>query len=328
MRSLVLMLLSVLALASDALAGYPQYYYPSSTYCAPTYSGHSYNYSSVTYSAWAYWVYPGTPYYYRVRYRYDCGQRHLEDDGWLYTVQNGCYCQHCKIADYQKPVVVLQPDAALQKLGHTDYGVDAQQYAVAKVYGPKIASLLQQQGTPSPIDIASILPPVTTSSLAIQQAVTKQAASGTELMAQVISAEQANERAKNDARAQLALQSNQFQAFERMLGQFKEMAAVANQQASISATAYADQIPVSDTTLKQIISVSCFQCHGGAKTEGGVDFKQAASWQAKEWKAIRNAVISGRMPKGGQSLDDNQQQFFEDQYDRARSVSVKAPAGF
>ena len=327
MRSLVLILLSGLAFASQASAGHP-YYYPSTTYCAPTYSGHSYNYSTVSYSAWAYWVYPGTPYYYRVRYRFDCGQRYLENDGWLYSSQNGCYYQHCKIADYQKPTVVLEPSSALHQLGQLDVGYDAQRYAIAKAYGPQVASLLQQQGVPSPVDVAALIPPPNTLSSAIVSSATKTASSGSDLLAQVLSAEQATQRANNEIRGKLAMQVAALQSTERIIGQVKEIQAVASQQATISATANADQIPISEPTLKQIVSTSCFQCHGGAKTEGGLDFKQAAAFGAKEWKAIRNAVISGRMPKGGQPLDDNQQQFFEDQYDRARSVAVKAPAGF
>ncbi len=317
-------------MCSAASAGYPHTYYAPSSYCAPTYYPQSYHYTSATYSAWTYRIYPGTEYYYRVRNRVENGCYYPEQDIWLYSYVNGCYQQHCKIADYlAKPALVLQPAAQLQSLGQTVYGADPTAYAVAKLYGPKYATLLQQQGSPSPVDVAGLLPPLSTQSFAIQEAVSKQASSGTELMAQVLAAEQSKERASIEARRQLALQANQFQAFERMLGQFKDMSAVASQQAQVSATAFADQIPIADQTLRQIVSTACFQCHGAAKIDGGLDFKLAASFGAPEWKKIRNAVISGRMPKGGQPLDDNQQQFFEDQYDRARSLDKsRTPAGF
>lgn len=330
MNRVRLVLFGLMTLLCSAVSAGNGYYYPHSycapNYCPPSYS-QSYHYTSTTYSAWTYRIYPGTEYYYRVRNRVENGCYYPEQDIWLYTYSNGCYYQHCKIADYlAKPALVLQPAAQLQALGQTVYGADPTAYAVAKLYGPKYASILQQQGSPSPVDVAGLLPPVATQSFAIQEAVSKQAGSASELMAQVLSAEQAKERANIEARRQLALQANQFQAFERMLGQFKDLSAVASQQAQVSATAFIEQIPVQDRTLAQIISTSCFQCHGAAKIEAGLDFKQAASFGANEWKKIRNAVISGRMPKGGTPLDDNQEQFFEDQYDRARSN--KAPPAF
>lgn len=317
----------LLLLASSVLAGGRGYYYPRSTYypstnCYPQ----SYCYTSVTYSAWSYWVYPATEYYYRVRYRYEGYSRYLEDDGWLYVYAGGYYKQHCKIADFvAKPVAVLQPTAKLYVPGQTEYGTDAMSYAVAKTYGPKIASLLTQQGVPTPVDVAALLPPVETRSLALQESVVKQATSASEIMAQVLAAEQHNERLKIEARRDVALQSNKFQAFERMLGKFGELDAVMSQQAAINTAAFAQQIPVSDPALAQIIAVSCFSCHGGNKVEADLDFKLAASFDTHVWRKIRNQVISGRMPKGGQPLDEATQEIFEGYYDRIREAA-RAPA--
>jgi mono/diheme cytochrome c family protein len=189
-----------------------------------------------------------------------------------------------------------------------------------------MAGYIQQQGIPSPVDVAALLPPLNTLRAAILESASKSNTSASELFAQVVSAEQATERQANELRAKLAMQVASLQSTERIIGQVKEIQAVAAQQATISATANADQIPIADPTLKQIVATSCFQCHGGGDVKAGLDFKQAATFGAKEWRAIRNAVISGRMPKGGQPLDDNQQQFFEDYYDRVRT-GLSKPVG-
>lgn len=287
--------------------------------------GYSYGYNSDYYGEWAYWVYPGTPYYYRVRYHYCNGGRSLDNDGQLYTNHNGCYTPHCAIAAYlARPTVVLTPRAELDVIGQTVFGADPTQYAVAKLYGPKTATLLQQQVTPSPVDVAALVPPVATQRFAMVESVSKAADSASGLMATVLAAEQATERASIDARSRLALQANQYQAFERMLGKFGEMTAIQQQQATVSATANAPQIQVGDATLAQIIGTSCFQCHGGARTEAGLDFKQAGQFDAVAWRRIVRAVTSGKMPKGGPPLDDAQVGFFEDQLDRVRATAATA----
>jgi hypothetical protein len=331
MSRLILALLALASLCQPAEAGYPRYGYAapaaSAAYCPPSY-GNSYYYSAPTYSAWAYWTYPGTSYFYRVRYRYDGGQQLLEDDGQLYTrywhAGAWCYNQHCLIADYvNKPAIVLQPAAKLAVLGSADYGFDPLKYATAKLYGPVVAGILQQQPSPSPVDVASLLPPLATERPARQEAALKHATSASEALKQIAIGEQDNEKRETEARRQLALQANKMQAFERMLGKFTEMAAVADQQATVSATANAAQIPVSDPALGQVISTSCFRCHGGEKTDAGLDFKLAASFDAPKWRKIVRAVVGGAMPKGASPLSDEQLALFEDQYDRARQLAAR-----
>lgn len=298
---------TLVASAQPAPAQYRYTYsQPCTTHCA------------ATYSAWAYWVYPQTNYYYRVRYRFAGGYRYLEDDGWLYTVANGCYHQHCKIADYiAKVTVELKPAAKLDVLGTTDYGLDPTKLAIVKAYGTKYAGLLQQQGSPSPLDVASILVPASTSRTAIIESVSKQSTSASDLMAQVLTSEQATERANIEARRQLALQANQFQAMERWIGQLKDLSAINAQQATVSAAATAQQIQVGDPVLAQVISTSCFRCHGGDSVKGNLDFKAAASWDAAQWKLIARQVGRRKMPPAGEpQLEEVQIDLFESHYDQ------------
>jgi hypothetical protein len=337
----ILLVLLSLSLASPALAGYPRnYYYAPSyntgpscgTYCPPSYSyapSYSYHYAGPTYSLWTYRVYPGTEYYYRVRNAYHGGTYcapEIEHDGYLYTrYWHGgawCYNQHCLIADYlAKPAVVLKPEARFLQIGDAAYGADPLRYAVARAYGPAAASLLQQQYPPSPVDVASLLPRPETERPARLEAAVKQSSSAAEALKAIAIGDQENERREHEARRQLAIQANQLQAFERMLGQFKELAAVANQQATVSAQANAPQIQVGDPQLAQLISTTCYQCHGGGKTEAGLDFKLAGGFDAAKWRKIVRAVVSGSMPKGGTPLGDEQLALFEDQYDRIRRAS-------
>jgi mono/diheme cytochrome c family protein len=319
-----LCLFSALALCQSADAGYPRYY-TAPAYCPPTY-GASHYYTAPTYSGWSYWTYPGTEYFYRVRYRWEGGQRYLEDDGSLYVRfwHNGawCYNRHCAIAEYAaKPTIVLQPAANLAVLGNADYGFDPLKYATAKLYGPHVAGLLQQQPFPSPVDVASLLPPPATERPARQEAALKHATSASEALKLIAIGEQDNEKRETEARRQLALQANKMQAFERVLGKLTELTAVADQQATISANAHAAQIPVSDQALAQLIGTSCFACHGGNKTDGGIDFKLAASFDDKTWKRVYRAVLSGSMPKGGTPLTDEQTDLFEAAYDRSRKLA-------
>jgi mono/diheme cytochrome c family protein len=318
---------ALLALAASADAAYPRYSAPScGTYGCPTYSqpaSYSYSYGP-TYSAWTYRVYPGTEYFYRVRNVFHGGYGYapqVEHDGYLYTLHGGCYAQHCLIADYlNRPAVVLQPAAKLAIIGTADYGVDPLKYAVAKAYGTAVAGILQQQYPPSAVDVGALLPPATTERPARLEAALKTSNSATEALRSIAMGDQENERRESEARRQLALQANKLQSFERMLGKFNEMAAVADQQATFSANAIAPQIQVGDPQLAQLIGTSCFQCHGGGKTEAGLDFKLAGSFDALKWRKIVRAVVSGAMPKGGQPLGDEQLALFEDQYDRARKA--------
>lgn len=317
--------IAIALLASASIADGQCY---SRGYCAPNYSSgygyaQNYGYSSYSYPTYSAWVYLRWPtdanYFTRSRYAYSYGARTLEHDGYLYSFDGYSYSQHCPIGSYAaKSAVVLQPAVKVLVSGTTDYGYQAQQYAVAKVYGPQIATLIQQQGSPSPVDVASLLPPVQTERVARLDASYRANASATEMLAQAIRADQENERAETDARRQLALQANQFQAFERMLGQFKDMSAIVNQQAQVSASANAGSIPINDPALLAVVSQNCFACHGGSEgVKGGVDFRSANTFSSQAWKQARNAVLSGRMPKGGQALGDEAADLFDRQYQTA-----------
>ena len=325
------------AFASSAFAfGGRYYYYPqnycNTGYCAPT---HSY---PVTYGEWAYWIYPtgtqtATPYYYRVRVKYENGCRSIDNDGYLYTYVNGCYHKHCLITEFHsKAAIALVPTGELKQLGQTVYGNDPLAYLVAKTYGKEYATQLQQQGVPSPVDVAGLLPPLATQRVAIIESATKQARSGGDLLASVLVAEQNTELANIQTRGKLAMQVAALQSTERIFGKVAEIQAIAAQQATISATAFTEQIPIQDQNLRQIVATSCFACHGAADAKGGVDFKQAGTWSAKEWKRVWLAAETGRMPKGGQPLDETSVAYFETQYERAKSangsVPPSAPPGF
>lgn len=297
-------------------------------YCyQPTYyQPQSYHYTSTTYSGWTYRVYPGTEYYYRVRNRVENGCYYPEQDIWLYVYHDGCYQQHCKIADYlAKPALVLTPKGDLLRLGTTDYGADAKSYAVAKL-DPRYANLLQQQGVPSPVDVAGLLPPISTTRIAIAESVGKNVSSSLALMAQVHADEQATNREIVAARSRLAMQANSIQGLERVFGKWTEMQAVAAQQASVSAQANIAQIQIGDPALAAVISASCFRCHGGEKVSKGVDFRQVASWTADNWKLVKRKVERGQMPPAGEGeLDDAQIDLFDAYYDKMRSNQGQVP---
>lgn len=246
-----------------------------------------------------------------------CDKR-WENDGWLYARAYGEYQRHCLIADYSAKVraIYVEPAPTIQIFGDARYGFDAAKYAVAKAYGPQVAGVLRQQDTPSPIDVASLLPPYSTERAARQEATYKAHESTTDALKAVALAEQENERHENDARRQVAIAAAQMQGFERMLGQFKEFAAINSQQATVSGASV--QVAVADPKLAQYISTACAQCHAGGNAKGGIDFSQAASFDAATWKDIRRAVITGEMPKGGQPADDATVDLFDEQYQASR----------
>jgi hypothetical protein len=314
--------LALLALAASAEAGYPRYSAPScGTYACPTYSqpaSYSYSYAP-TYSGWTYRLYPGTDFYYRVRHVTHYGYApQVETDPYLYTLAGGCYAQHCLISDYlARPAVVLQPAAKLAIIGTADYGVDPLKYAVAKAYGTTVAGILQQQYPPSAVDVGSLLPPATTERPARLEAALKTSTSATEALKSIAMGDQDNERRESEARRQLALQANKLQSFERMLGKFNEMAAVADQQATFSATASLPQIQTGDPQLSQLIATSCLRCHGGEKTEKGLDFKQAGTFDDDTWLACVAQVATGAMPRGGTPLKKDEVGLFKAEYKRS-----------
>jgi hypothetical protein len=330
------MLLGVLVLLGAATAaqafgrGYSTYY-PTYSYAAPCYTqghcytpysnpGYGYAYTATSYGPWAYWPYPGTPYYYRTRYVTTGGNRSLENDTWLYTLANGCYSQHCLIADYQKPQVALVPTANLALLGQTQYGTDPLQHLIARAYGPQAATLIPPLRAPNPVDVASLLAPLSTEGPARLESSFKQTQTASETYARIVGGEQDLEKQKLAARNDLIKQSNRYQSLERILGKMAEFDAVSEKQAQIGLQAAATQIQVADPTLAQIIGTSCFNCHGGSKVEKGVDFRQAGSFDARQWQRVYQQVISGAMPRGGPPLDQAAIDLFEDQYFRVRTA--------
>lgn len=326
---MITLLLGLTGLASIAEAGYPTRYYYQSSYCAPTYSSYGYapSYCAATYSGWTYRVYPGTQYYYRVRNRIENGCYYPEQDVYLFVYANGCYTQHCLISEYlAKPALVLTPTCDLPYAGKTTAAYDVQTYLAAKL-NPKYANLLQQQGVPSPVDIASLLPPSSTLSPAIFESNVKQQSSAAQAYKDLAMAEIAKEKALNDGKIELAKQVNTFQAFERSIGKFSEMAVVTTNQTTVNANATASQIPLSDPLLVNAIAQNCFNCHGGNKVEKGLDFRQANNWDDKVWRKVSAMVACGQMPPPGnaQPLDESTIVLFERQY---LAVKSKAPSGF
>lgn len=309
----------LLAIASLCQTADAQYGYRSSHY-APRYYGNSYSYHSAPYySGWTYRVYPGTQYHYRVRYLNDSYGQHLEHDGYLYAYVNGCYNQHCAISDFvNKAAVVLVPEAKLAVLGKVDVGFDALKYAAAKTYGPLAASVLPYQYPPNPVDLAALLPPLSSEGAARVEAALKHSSSATEALTAIALGEQEKDKRDSEGRKQILLAATKLQAVERILGKVNEMSLA---EMSVNASENFANVQIGDPLLAQLVSTSCFNCHGGAKTEGGLDFKRAASFSTErdgEWKKIVRAVQRGTMPKGGQPLTDDQVSLFENHYDHLR----------
>jgi hypothetical protein len=245
----------------------------------------------------------------------------LEQDPWLYTLHCGNYVQHCLISDYvAKPAVALVPASKLAVIGTAEYGFNPTSYALAKL-DPKLAGLLPPQYAPSPIDVASLLPPATTTSPARIEAASKAQSSAAEALSAIALGEQQRERENDASRHRLGEIVAKAQAFERAMGKFAEMTAVSDRTATFGSTG--PQIAVGDQQLAQLIGTSCFQCHGGAKSEAGLDFKQAASFDDDQWSTIVAYVQAGLMPKGGQPLGKDQVALFKAEYKRSLSRAAR-----
>jgi hypothetical protein len=247
-----------------------------------------------------------------------------DHDGYLYTFAGGCYTQHCTIADYvsPKPALVLVPTAELQQIGTAKYVIDPVRNALAK-YDPRLQGLVPPQGVPSPVDIASLLPPAATERAARTEATYKLSSSAQETLRSLALAEQQNERDESAARAKLANDVARHQSLERIVGKLGELMAVTENQATINPSAVSAQIPLKNAQLVQLVSTKCFNCHGGAKTEAGVDFKEADRWGEDEWANVIGQVASGAMPRGGQKLTKDELALFKGEFKRVVSLAAR-----
>ncbi|WP_254512871.1 hypothetical protein [Anatilimnocola floriformis] len=283
-------------------------------YCGPTCATYP-SYGSWQWGQWetdpAYWV--------KSRWiNYSACDRRFESDGYLYIKTHCGFDRALLKSDYavQYRSICLQPEPRVPYFGTTQYGIDPYRDAVARAYGPGPARLLQQQ-PPSPLDVAALLPPPSNERAARIEHAGKGATSANEALKSIALAEAANERVETEARRDIAMAATHYQAFERAMGKFNEVAAVANSRSTVSSDAARSTIPVDDPELAAIISTKCLECHGGGATKGGVDFRDAKSFKSKTWGSCWALVKTGAMPDGGQRLSPTEVKAFERQFDLA-----------
>lgn len=335
MKNVLLILLLLLGLmaavfppSADAQYGYSTYSAPSCNngYCAPTYD--TYSQPHYTYSSYWYAVYPSnTAYYYKIRNRYCNGLATLEHDGWLYCrywhCGAWCYKPHCKITPVQvasshvfplERVVVREVPilVAPQQLGTTAYGgipssVADSAYAKAfpvhvNAFGrldfqpaTSLNELMKAKGHDDSQAVASTLALV-----AKELAVTsgKVAADSQQTQRELNILQSENQRiliqgAVAENVAVKALQGVSALGTQNFVGEDGSL-----QQQGADA-------------LSLVITNKCVACHGGEVVEAGIDFTKLKDFTSMQKAKCLTQVASGKMPKNGKSLTDQEVKLFE-----------------
>ena len=291
------------------------------------YGGHSYG--AVTYSSYWYAVYPNSPsYYYRIRYRYCDGASTLEHDGWLYCrywhCGAWCYRQHCRISPppvaaasifpVEKVVVREVPIlVAPQQIGTTAYGGVPASIAgdprFAKAFPVTVDAFGRLEFQPA----TSLSELMKTKQAEDNQAVAQTLALVAKELAttsgKVASDAQQTERERNILQAE-----NQRILIQGAVAE--NVAVKALQGVSALGT---QSLVGEDGALKQggadalslVITSKCVACHGGENVEGGIDFTKLKDFTVLQKSKCLTQVASGKMPKNGKRLNDQEVKLFE-----------------
>lgn len=313
--ALALLLLIVGTAGAQHYGGYGDGYqkpcYGPECYSTPNYHGHGYGYKASSYggyrsqwSAWTYGPWSKDPCYF-AHYRtwYDhCGVATNHNDGWLYSYVHGCYQKHCLIDEYAgKPA--LQPYGHVEKFSGTQVGYDPDLYCLIQKYPYLFApGVLQSKGLPGVVSPQDFLEPGGNTGELRQTLAHKESMSAKEHALRIYEKESDRESLQDKVRGQLALVTAQGNQEERLMAEIKEIVAVVKSRAKITAELDTESVPVDDPALAAVITTSCLRCHGAAKQEGGIDFRQADRFTSDQRYAVFSAVLTGEMPKGGTAL--------------------------
>lgn len=294
----------------------------SNGYCAPTYTnayGTGYGtYSTpqyVSYSAWRWECYPKNhAYYYKTRYAYDAyGNPTYQHDGWLYTraFQHGawCYYQHCKIPSYAPPAPVVEQVLVVREVpvlsAPLQVGTTAYGGTPAKVFGRldqvPVTDLMALANQKIPDDGQAVAHNLSLTAKYMAEAAGKVAADAQQTIREKNAAQAENQRiliqgAVAENVAVKALQGVSALGTPNVIGQDGALT-----QGGADA-------------LSLVISNNCLSCHGGGKTEGGLDFKDFDNLDQKIKLRCLTMVATNKMPppdSGKKALTDQQVKLFE-----------------
>ena len=290
MRSLLFLFL--LILTSSVQAQYYRSYNSCNTgYCQPTYS-QSYSQPKPTYE-WKQWTTDPT-YWVKVTITDNI----ISNDGWLYT-RNGTYWErHCLISDYKSQVRTVYHEPVYRAIT---------QYPYLNKPGLIVAS-----SPPGTIDPRDFLTPVN-EDLALVETASKAQISTTEMALKIAQGEQAKEMEKIKARNQLASFALKSQADERFMSELQKLYALREQSATLSTEKSQADLSQIDAPpeLASIVIDNCISCHGPTKQDAGIDFR-AVPADSDIWAEAWVDVKTGRMPKNGNKLTDEQVSKFKE----------------
>lgn len=294
------------------------------TYYAPTYSRATETWPQ--YSGWEYERLEGdSGLFRRFRFRRDSANgnsiRETDDFAWA-LLGNGQYEQRGRLADLLGQL--KNAGSLLQQLGKSEAGYSKDEYSILKAF-PYLSKLglLQGKGIPGAVDPKDYLAPFSTDKQAQADYASKATLASISSQERVALANADIEREQIRGRNLLALEAQRAQSEERFLAEMKEILAVRNRLATVTADpeeggGNASKIPVDSPELAKVIADNCFKCHGSDRQDSGLDFRVVDARDGKLWRKIAGQVETGLMPSKGQRLPDDQIELFYEQADKAR----------
>lgn len=282
MRNLLILFLTLI-LISEANA---QYYSTCNNYCPPTPTYSQPKAYTPTYE-WKQWT-TDPNYWVKVT----IVDNIISNDGWLYTRSGTYWERHCLISDYKSQVRTVYHEPTYRAIT---------QYPFLNKPGLIVAS-----SPPGSIDLRDFLVPVN-EDLALVETASKAQISTTEMALKIAQGEQAKEMEKIKARNQLASFALKSQADERFMSELQKLFALREQAATLSTEKSPADLSQIDAPadLASIVIDSCIGCHGPTKQEAGIDFR-AVPADSDIWAEAWISVKTGRMPKNGNKLSDEQ----------------------